>query len=110
MFLNNLEFSKIMKTAKNRLLRDLKSYKVGTMSLKSIDFTADQKLNKWDFINDDSAKNMVQKRIKIPNKKHTNMTKKQTAVLTNQKRRIWRQRPMRRKQQFRNFQKKFVKK
>merc|ERR1719229_415853 len=69
MFLNNLEFSKIMKTAKNRLLRDLKSYKVGTMSSKSIFFTADQKLNKWDFINDDSAKNMQHERIKIPNKK-----------------------------------------
>lgn len=48
------------------------------MSLKSIDFTVDPKLNKWDFISVDSAKNMEHER-KIMNEiqNFTNKTIKQ---------------------------------
>ena len=94
------------------------------MNLKSIDFTADQKLNKWDFISDVSAKNLVHEH-KIPNKteqteqtrtinEQMNKTIKQkmfrmdSQVSTNQKSR--QDQPMRKRRQYQNFQKNWDKK
>ena len=77
------------------------------MNWKSIDSTVDQKLNKWDFINVDSAKNMEHERRttnKIFNEQtFTNKTIKQKMFLTNRK--SFQHRPMRKRRQYQNFQK-----
>ena len=81
------------------------------MNLKSIGSTADQKLNKWDFISVDSAKNMEHERKmtnKIFNEQKTNKTIKQKMFLTNRK--SFQHRPMRKRRQYQNFQKDWDKK
>ena len=83
------------------------------MNLKSIGSTADQKLNKWDFISVDSAKNMEHERKmtnKIFNERKSTMNKtiKQKMFLTNRK--SFQHQPMRKRRQYQNFQKNWDKK